>query len=389
MEDNMDYSKVTEIISKERDEFCNRYGYLDSNGNYDYEEINRGECSAFLNIIYHNLIEKMFNERNDPIQHTVICMNTTDFTTPVGLIYDGIIYSDKFKDIINLQSIMMPPYLYNEITFDEIINLRGSLGNHYFLFFDGLFYDSECPQGVKYLFEIPFFKREIDELILRKNRPSGRLFIDASNHHSSGDKYFLDGKQISSEQAKAFVGTFVDILNYEGKNTVYLRAINNNFAFYYKDLGYILDAINGNLTNFNKDYIDEKYYESIGDNVITLSSVFLSNIGECDIVFIDEYHEPKIYIIHNKYKMVIAILDINEPISSVYAISNPYGLILEVYLTLNNKIQNGITVWQQFYLLWKQFKENIDIGVDEIADILKDAKMPNYPAGEIFALPLL
>lgn len=53
--------------------------------------------------------------------------------------------------------------LYSE-NVQHIKNWMAIAYGHAFIWYDGKFYDSECPQGCDYPDQLPFFQREIDRL---------------------------------------------------------------------------------------------------------------------------------------------------------------------------------------------------------------------------------
>lgn len=134
-------SELSELIIQLRDEYVEKQ--LVSN----FEEINCGYCVDFADEIEFRMKKPIGTLSND---HFIVESEDSDGWN--GDERD--IWDEKWLKEYN----SMPP---NGIKVEELTNLI--TGYHYWIYEDGKHYDSECPEGVENMFDLPFFKRKLSD----------------------------------------------------------------------------------------------------------------------------------------------------------------------------------------------------------------------------------
>lgn len=130
-------NNLTNVILHLRDYYVNA-GIAES-----YEDINCGSCVDFaegVEALYSGLCESLSND------HLVIEREGSDGWDGEG----EDVWSEEWLSFYG--SLPPAPHTINDLT-DKIT------GYHFWLFYNGKHYDSECPEGVSNLFDLPFFKR--------------------------------------------------------------------------------------------------------------------------------------------------------------------------------------------------------------------------------------
>ena len=290
---------------------------------------------------------------------------------------------------LDIETLCMPPYLYNTISYDELINMNVFLGLHCFLYFDGLFYDSETPYGVKYIFEIPFFKRIIEKYILIKYRPNNELTV---KDNRSETKFFIDNQEISGHDAQAFIGTYINYYtcdnnwNILDSKKVILSNIRKSFNRYvinYLDSDELIANYKlGLLSPFSSEF-DDIYFDEIG---FFLGSITFSYLGECDIVLLypeNTINDKPIFIIYQKknHLRVCSIYLLKAKYSIIYGKELNKIELLELDTFLNSENiydkDSGNTIWEYACYIWNWFFQEADDNDKRLINLQK-IKKPIY-----------
>lgn len=120
--------------------------YLSSGTVHSYQEINCGYCPEFADEIICNYLKECKDIR----------MITTDYfkndNDSGKSVWDLNILKNEYKS-----------FLPQEILWNELNNVQ--LGFHVWIYHNGKHFDAECSEGVANLFDLPFFKRDLNNYI--------------------------------------------------------------------------------------------------------------------------------------------------------------------------------------------------------------------------------
>ncbi len=131
---------ISDLIINLREDYINQYKLI------DYQEINCGLCPEFAEELLHLL------GGLSEVSRSICCDEL--MMGEAGEKDENDIWDTEL--LTKYWSINPPP----DTTWQELNNMN--IGYHVWIFYKGKHYDCECPDGVNNFFDLPFFRRWIN-----------------------------------------------------------------------------------------------------------------------------------------------------------------------------------------------------------------------------------